>query len=160
MTEYRIQRIYDDPTDGDGWRVLIDRLWPRGVSKERAALDVWAKELSPSTELRHWFNHTPEKFEEFTRRYRAELESSEESLRAADELRDRQRKPPEPEKDRGHRAGARRRADRAAAAAAAHSCEGGHQRHGARRPLISLFGARRCALPFAQVVGHRVEIAF
>jgi len=88
MTEYRIQRIYDDPTDGDGWRVLIDRLWPRGVSKERAALDVWAKELSPSTELRHWFNHTPEKFEEFTRRYRAELESSEESLRAADELRE------------------------------------------------------------------------
>ena len=65
MTDFRIQRIYDDPTGEDGWRVLIDRLWPRGISKERADLDVWAKELSPSAELRKWFNHTPELFVEF-----------------------------------------------------------------------------------------------
>ena len=88
MTDFRIRRIYDDPTEGDGWRVLIDRLWPRGVSKERAELDVWAKELSPSAELRKWFNHTPELFDEFEQRYRAELDASDEAARAAEELHD------------------------------------------------------------------------
>jgi uncharacterized protein YeaO (DUF488 family) len=71
--QVQIKRIYDPPTSSDGLRVLIDRLWPRGVAKEDAAVDVWAKELAPSNELRKWFAHEDEKFEEFTRRYHLEL---------------------------------------------------------------------------------------
>ena len=70
-----IKRVYDEPTSSDGTRVLVDRLWPRGLSKERAHVDVWLKEIAPSTELRKWFNHDPEKFAEFRRRYEAELKS-------------------------------------------------------------------------------------
>lgn len=73
MTTYRIRRIYEEPTDRDGARVLVDRVWPRGISKAAARLDQWAKELAPSTELRQWFGHDPEKFEEFARKYREEL---------------------------------------------------------------------------------------
>jgi uncharacterized protein YeaO (DUF488 family) len=69
----RIKRIYDEPADSDGFRVLVDRLWPRGVSKERAALGLWLKEVAPSTELRTWFHHSDGAFDEFARRYRAEL---------------------------------------------------------------------------------------
>lgn len=69
----RIKRAYDPPTRDDGARVLIDRLWPRGVKKENLALDQWAKELAPSTELRQWFGHDPALWEEFRRRYAAEL---------------------------------------------------------------------------------------
>ncbi|MCS5720328.1 DUF488 family protein [Herbiconiux sp. CPCC 205763] len=69
----RVRRIYDAPSDSDGTRVLVDRLWPRGVSKERAALAEWAKDLSPSTELREWYQHIPERFDEFRSRYLAEL---------------------------------------------------------------------------------------
>src|SRR3954462_9452812 len=69
----RIKRIYDEPADSDGFRVLVDRLWPRGVSKERAALGRWAKEVAPSTELRNWFHAHPDRFDEFAERYRAEL---------------------------------------------------------------------------------------
>ncbi|MBK0419612.1 DUF488 family protein [Leucobacter sp. CSA1] len=70
----QVRRIYEDPEAGDGTRVLVDRLWPRGVSKERAHLDLWVKEVAPSPELRRWYGHDPEKFDEFRRRYRAELE--------------------------------------------------------------------------------------
>jgi uncharacterized protein YeaO (DUF488 family) len=69
----QIKRIYDDPSEDDGYRVLVDRLWPRGVSKERADLDLWLKEVAPSTDLRKWFGHKPERFAEFKLRYRAEL---------------------------------------------------------------------------------------
>jgi uncharacterized protein YeaO (DUF488 family) len=69
----RIKRIYDEPEAADGWRVLVDRLWPRGVSKEEAALDDWLKDIAPSTELREWFGHDPEKFAEFRAKYEHEL---------------------------------------------------------------------------------------
>ncbi|WP_433733287.1 DUF488 domain-containing protein [Nocardia sp. CA-129566] len=69
----QIRRIYDDPTPHDGTRVLVDRLWPRGVSKTRAHLDEWCKQIAPSTELRRWYGHDPELFDEFARRYRDEL---------------------------------------------------------------------------------------
>lgn len=69
----RIKRAYEPPTHDDGTRILIDRLWPRGVKKENLALDQWAKELSPSTELRQWFGHDPARWQEFRRRYAAEL---------------------------------------------------------------------------------------
>jgi uncharacterized protein YeaO (DUF488 family) len=67
------KRAYDPPATTDGYRVLIDRLWPRGVRRDRAALDEWARELAPSTELRQWFGHEPGRFEEFRRRYVEEL---------------------------------------------------------------------------------------
>jgi uncharacterized protein YeaO (DUF488 family) len=69
-----VKRVYDEPAKADGYRVLVDRLWPRGMAKERAHLDAWLKDIAPSPELRIWFNHEDEKFEEFSQRYRAELE--------------------------------------------------------------------------------------
>jgi uncharacterized protein YeaO (DUF488 family) len=71
--DIRLKRAYEPATPSDGYRVLIDRLWPRGVSRERAELDEWEKELAPSTELRKWFAHDPSRFEEFRRRYIDEL---------------------------------------------------------------------------------------
>ncbi len=68
-----IKRIYNDAAEDDGYRVLVDRLWPRGVSKEAAQLDEWNKEVSPSPELRKWFDHDPDKFDEFKKRYKTEL---------------------------------------------------------------------------------------
>ena len=65
--------MYDHPSDADGTRILIDRLWPRGLSKKDAQVDHWLKEVAPSTELRKWFGHDPEKWAEFKKRYRAEL---------------------------------------------------------------------------------------
>lgn len=67
------KRAYDEPEKDDGYRVLIDRLWPRGINKEELQLDDWLKELAPSEELRKWFNHDPEKFKEFKKKYRKEL---------------------------------------------------------------------------------------
>ena len=67
------KRVYDAAEAGDGYRVLIDRMWPRGVSRQRAQLDEWARELAPSSELRKWFHHDPERFDEFRSRYREEL---------------------------------------------------------------------------------------
>ena len=67
------KRIYEPASPADGYRVLIDRLWPRGVSKAEARIDEWARDLAPSTELRRWFAHRPERFEEFRRRYTEEL---------------------------------------------------------------------------------------
>lgn len=69
----RVKRIYTPPEDADGIRVLVDRLWPRGLSKEAARLDAWLREVAPSPELRKWFNHEPGKFPEFAKRYEAEL---------------------------------------------------------------------------------------
>ncbi|HVZ04512.1 DUF488 domain-containing protein [Hyphomicrobium sp.] len=68
-----IKRVYENPSPQDGTRILVDRLWPRGLKKDDAALDGWAKDLAPSPELRKWFDHRPERFAEFGRRYRAEL---------------------------------------------------------------------------------------
>jgi uncharacterized protein YeaO (DUF488 family) len=70
-----MKRVYDDADPRDGYRVLVDRLWPRGVSKTAAKLDEWAKAISPSTELRQWYGHDPAKWEEFERRYAQELEN-------------------------------------------------------------------------------------
>jgi uncharacterized protein YeaO (DUF488 family) len=69
----RLKRAYDPPTLEDGLRVLVERLWPRGLSKERAAVDLWVKDLAPSAELRRWYAHDESKWAEFRRRYRAEL---------------------------------------------------------------------------------------
>ncbi|MCB0978041.1 MAG: DUF488 family protein [Acidimicrobiales bacterium] len=73
---FHVERAYDDPQPGR-YRVLVDRLWPRGVTKERAALDEWCKEVAPSADLRKWYGHVPERFDEFARRYRAELAEAE-----------------------------------------------------------------------------------
>lgn len=70
----RLKRAYEPANSGDGVRILIDRLWPRGVSKSQAALDEWIKDVAPSTELRKWFGHNPERWPEFRRRYSAELQ--------------------------------------------------------------------------------------
>jgi uncharacterized protein YeaO (DUF488 family) len=71
--DVRLKRAYEPAESADSYRVLVDRLWPRGVSRERAKLDGWEKELAPSTELRQWFGHEPSRFEEFRRRYIEEL---------------------------------------------------------------------------------------
>lgn len=84
----RIRRVYDPPEPEDGFRILIDRVWPRGVSKEEARVDEWRRDLAPSTELRRWFGHDPARFDEFRRRYRAELEQAADAL---DELVERAR---------------------------------------------------------------------
>ena len=73
MAEFVTKRIYELASSDDGYRVLVDRLWPRGVSKEKAVLDEWAKDIAPSTELRKWFAHDPAKYPEFRRRYLEEL---------------------------------------------------------------------------------------
>lgn len=73
----QVRRIYDAPTPDDGTRVLVDRLWPRGVSKTQAQLDEWCKTIAPSTELRNWYHHDPDLFDEFSRRYSAELNDPE-----------------------------------------------------------------------------------
>ena len=78
--DVRAKRAYDPAEDGDGYRVLIDHVWPRGVSRERARLDEWARELAPSDELRKWFDHVPERFAEFRTRYRDELADHAERL--------------------------------------------------------------------------------
>ncbi len=69
------RRVYEEPSPQDGRRILVDRLWPRGISKQAANLDEWAKDVAPSTELRRWYNHDPDKFAEFKRRYAAELKA-------------------------------------------------------------------------------------
>ncbi len=79
MTRANIQvrRIYDEPSAADGTRVLVDRIWPRGMSKARAHLDDWCQDIAPSTELRKWYQHDPDRFAEFGRRYRDELTDAE-----------------------------------------------------------------------------------
>jgi uncharacterized protein YeaO (DUF488 family) len=75
-----LKRVYEEPSPTDGLRVLVDRLWPRGLTKERAAVDLWLKEVAPSTELRKWFGHDPAKWEEFQARYREELREKKDAL--------------------------------------------------------------------------------
>jgi uncharacterized protein YeaO (DUF488 family) len=74
MAQIQLKRIYDPPAQSDGFRVLVDRVWPRGISKEAAAIDLWMKAIAPSTELRKWFNHDPRRWEGFRKRYRTELQ--------------------------------------------------------------------------------------
>lgn len=68
-----LKRVYEEKADDDGYRILVDRLWPRGLSKAKAGVDLWLKDIAPSTELRQWFDHDPAKWAEFQRRYRDEL---------------------------------------------------------------------------------------
>jgi len=81
VMDVRLKRAYEPAVVSDGYRVLIDRLWPRGVSRGKARLDEWARELAPSAELRRWFAHDPARFEEFHRRYTEELAAQETKLR-------------------------------------------------------------------------------
>lgn len=85
-TDIRIKRVYDPPETADGMRVLVDRLWPRGLRKENAALTLWLKEVAPSPELRKWFGHDPARWAEFSRRYRAELAHNDEAVAKAADL--------------------------------------------------------------------------
>jgi uncharacterized protein YeaO (DUF488 family) len=87
----RIKRIYEEPDPADGRRILVDRLWPRGLSKERASVDWWLKDIAPSDELRRWFGHDPDRWPEFRTRYREELEGQRPLL---DELQSLARKEP------------------------------------------------------------------
>jgi len=73
----KIKRVYDPPEKADGTRILVDRLWPRGLSKEKVQIDEWLKEIAPSGELRKWFDHKPERWEVFQKRYREELRAAE-----------------------------------------------------------------------------------
>ena len=82
QTSIRIKRVYEAPEEIDGRRILVDRLWARGLSKEKAKVDVWIKEIAPSTELRHWYGHDPQKWTEFKKRYTAELEANPENVEA------------------------------------------------------------------------------
>jgi uncharacterized protein YeaO (DUF488 family) len=77
----RLKRAYDKPADDDGLRILVERLWPRGLSKKQAAIDLWLRDVAPSTALRQWFGHDPAKWPEFRRRYRAELKEKGDWLR-------------------------------------------------------------------------------
>jgi uncharacterized protein YeaO (DUF488 family) len=79
-SDIRIKRAYEQAERSDGYRVLVDRIWPRGVSRQRARVDEWAKELAPSNELRRWYGHNPERFEGFRRRYLEELQVHEGAL--------------------------------------------------------------------------------
>ncbi|MDN5763951.1 MAG: DUF488 family protein [Microlunatus sp.] len=85
--ETRFARVYETPGDDDGVRVLVDRVWPRGLSKDEAHLDEWCKSVAPSTSLRKWYGHDPQRFDEFTRRYRQEL-AEPEPAEALQRLRD------------------------------------------------------------------------
>lgn len=80
MKEIIIKRVYETPSKEDGYRILVDRLWPRGISKDKAKLDEWDKELGPSKELRNWFGHKDELFSEFAKRYKVELKQQKENL--------------------------------------------------------------------------------
>ena len=90
--DVRVRRVYEPPSADDGVRVLVDRIWPRGLTKAKAALDEWCRAIAPSTELRKWYGHDPDRFEEFRRRYLAELDQGERSdalARLVDLARDR-----------------------------------------------------------------------
>jgi uncharacterized protein YeaO (DUF488 family) len=77
--DIRVARVYDERQDGEGIRVLVDRVWPRGLTKDRARVTEWCKAVAPSNELRTWYGHEPQRFAEFTRRYRAELRRPEQA---------------------------------------------------------------------------------
>src|SRR5437588_10630443 len=77
---FRLKRVYEEPSSGDGFRVLVERLWPRGLTKERAAVDLWLKDVAPSAELRKWFGHDPARWEQFQKRYRQELREKKDAV--------------------------------------------------------------------------------
>lgn len=91
MKDIILKRAYDKPAANDGYRLLVDRVWPRGVSKEDAKLDDWQKELAPSTELRKWFGHKAERFNEFKQRYKKELQKQEDAIAAINKIRENKR---------------------------------------------------------------------
>ena|SRR5687768_16362046 len=76
----KLKRVYDPPAEDDGKRILIDRLWPRGLTRARARVDLWLKEIAPTTELRKWFGHDPNRWKEFRKRYQQELEANNEAV--------------------------------------------------------------------------------
>jgi len=76
----KLKRVYEKPSKGDGIRILVERLWPRGLTKERASVDLWLKDIAPSTELRKWFGHDPAKWEQFCKQYRVELEQRKDAV--------------------------------------------------------------------------------
>lgn len=78
----RLKRVYELPAKGDGTRILVERLWPRGLTKQRAAVDVWMKDVAPSPELRKWFGHDPAKWREFQSRYRKELREQKDAMKS------------------------------------------------------------------------------
>jgi len=78
--EIKLKRVYENSAKEDGTRILVDRLWPRGLTKQKANVDLWLKEIAPSTELRKWFHHDPEKWKEFKKRYLMELKSKKEQI--------------------------------------------------------------------------------
>ena len=78
----RVKRVYDEPATSDGRRILVDRLWPRGLTKEKARIDHWAKDIAPSNELRKWYGHDPGKWDEFRKRYFAELDRNAAGVKA------------------------------------------------------------------------------
>ena len=82
----RIKRVYEEPAKQDRYRILVDRLWPRGLTKERAKVDLWVKEIAPSDALRKWFGHEPEKWPEFAKRYRSELAKKKDLLKEVKKL--------------------------------------------------------------------------
>ncbi len=84
--DIRLKRAYDPPAAADGLRILVERLWPRGVARARAKIDHWCKEVAPSPELRRWFGHDPARWPEFRRRYRAELQSNAEEVTRLEKL--------------------------------------------------------------------------
>ena len=84
----KLKRVYEQPDASDGIRILVERLWPRGLSKEKAKVDLWIKDAAPSTELRKWFDHDPKKWEVFKKRYYSELTHKPEALKPVLELRD------------------------------------------------------------------------
>ncbi|WP_091486359.1 DUF488 domain-containing protein [Gracilibacillus orientalis] len=86
MFSIHLKRVYDEVREEDGFRILVDRVWPRGVSKDRAQVDVWLKEIGPSPKLRKWFHHDPAKFEQFKQLYLKELKQEPEKREALDQL--------------------------------------------------------------------------
>jgi uncharacterized protein YeaO (DUF488 family) len=84
--ELKIKRVYDQPSEEDGMRILVDKLWPRGLTKRKASIDLWLKEIAPSTELRKWFAHDPKKWNKFRRRYLQELKDNQEQVSILKEL--------------------------------------------------------------------------
>jgi uncharacterized protein YeaO (DUF488 family) len=82
----RIKRVYEEPAKEDGYRILVDRLWPRGLTKQRAKVDLWMKEIAPSDALRKWFGHEAEKWAEFAKRYRSDLAKKKDLLKEVKRL--------------------------------------------------------------------------
>jgi uncharacterized protein YeaO (DUF488 family) len=76
----KLKRVYEKPDKKDGFRILVDRLWPRGLTKEKAGVDLWLKDIAPTTELRKWFNHDPEKWSDFQKKYLKELKENKEAV--------------------------------------------------------------------------------